>query len=404
MKSYSSTLTMVGLPFKSTGISLFSFRSFFTLAFVFIYLASFAGENLRIPVNLNTQSFSLAQTSSPLAGPESIRTNLYLLQANNALILADGVLTEYNNLYHDSVLLEDAYKFTNINENLGISRYGYTLAVERRPIIANADTLFFKLWKTTRRNYQLEFVTTNLDHPGMQAYLEDTHLATNTPLALNGTTKINFTINTDAGSSNISRFRVIYKTLATPAPLPVTFTSVKGYQVKSKVTVDWKVENEINLSKYEVERSVNGIDFTSIGSVNVISNRSFGTYSQIDDQPVTGTNFYRVKSVDRDGSKKYSLVVKVNTVKAAIGSISIYPNPIKGNMVNLRFVGQPAGVYQVRMISNTGQMVYMGKMTISSDNTTETIYTAQKLSGGIYQLEIKAPDNTVQVQKAIVQE
>ena len=191
-----------------------------------------------------------SSSHSPLAGFETIRTNLYLLNTtNNTTILADGVLTEYHDIYHDSVYREDAYKLTNIKENLGLIRYGSTLAIERRPIITNADTLFFKLWKTTRRSYQLEFITTNLDHPGMQAVLEDAYLLTSTLLALNGTTTINFSINTDAASSDVNRFRIIYKT-AISAPLPVTFTSIKGYQAKNKIVIDWKVEHEINLARY----------------------------------------------------------------------------------------------------------------------------------------------------------
>src|SRR6187431_1591377 len=91
-------------------------------------------------------------TASPRTGTESLRSNLYLLNiSDNSTILADGVLTEYNSAYHDGITLEDAYKFTNITENLGMTRYGITLSVERRPIIASTDTVYFKLWKTTQR-------------------------------------------------------------------------------------------------------------------------------------------------------------------------------------------------------------------------------------------------------------
>ena len=98
--------------------------------------------------------FSLNTSASPFTGTESLRSNLYLLNtSNNTTILADGVLTEYNDAYHDAIMLEDAYKFTNITENLGMTRYGVTLSVERRPIIVSSDTVYFKLWKTTRVNF-----------------------------------------------------------------------------------------------------------------------------------------------------------------------------------------------------------------------------------------------------------
>ncbi|MEO5892864.1 MAG: T9SS type A sorting domain-containing protein [Ferruginibacter sp.] len=358
--------------------------------FLLASFASYAGENNKF-------------SGTP---GEHIRANLYLLNSNNTTILADGVLTEYNDLYHDSVTLEDAYKFTNIKENLGITRYGKILAVERRPIIAASDTLFLKLWKTSCRNYQLEIVTANLNHPGMQAFLEDAFLNTSAPITLTGTTKFNFAVTTDMASGNIDRFRIVYKTAAFNAStLPVTFSSIKGSLQSNKIVVEWKVENEINIEKYEVERSDNGINFSSVSEASVNKqNGAVRGYSWVDNSPVTGNNFYRVKSVDLDGSKKYSLVVKVTRVKANAGSITIYPNPIKGNMVNLQFTNQSTGIYQVRLINNNGQVVYTGRLPVNSNNISQTIFTRKKLSGGIYQLEIKAPDNTINVQQAIVQE
>jgi hypothetical protein len=381
MKSNNSTLQLSGKFLKSVTNRSKSchFTRLLTPFFLFISLVSFAGT-------------------------ESMRINLYLLNANNTTILADGVLTEYNNLYHDSVTLEDAYKFTNINENLGLTRYGCVLAVERRPIISAADTVFLKLWKTTSRDYQFEFVSISLNHPGMQAFLEDAYLGTSTALSLSGATKINFSVNADAASAGLNRFRIVYQESYTASPLPVTFTSVKGYRLSSKIAIDWKVENEINIAKYEVERSENGTDFIKVNTIATRQNNAYSSYSWVDDNPVSGNNFYRIKSVDRNGSGKFSSIVKVATGKTSAGTITIFPNPIKGNMVNLRFTNQPTGIYQVRLINNSGQVVYSGRLPVNSSNISQALFTDKKLAGGIYQLEIKAPDNTVNIQQAIVQE
>ena len=136
MKSNNSTL-----PLPGCSISLVNFHKHFRsvpLLLPFLLVSSLlltAGDTNKNPDKLSANNYTNAFSGStnPLS-TESFRTNLYLLNANNTTILADGVLTEYNNLYHDSVTLEDAYKFTNINENLGLTRYGKILAVERRPI------------------------------------------------------------------------------------------------------------------------------------------------------------------------------------------------------------------------------------------------------------------------------
>ena len=140
-----------------------------------IPLFSIAGKpaNFSIPANNDTINNPIRLHSRksliPLGITESIRTNLYLLQPDNSLVLADGVYTEYNNLYHDSVTLEDAIKFTNILERIGLLRYGKTLSDERRPIIKANDTLFVKLWKTTQLNYQIELAANLATNIRLQA-------------------------------------------------------------------------------------------------------------------------------------------------------------------------------------------------------------------------------------------
>src|SRR5665647_3054807 len=101
MKPNNSTLQIVGFSLKSTANIRNShhFTRLLTAFFLFISFVSFAGG-----IKKNTDGVSvsgnytavLKGTTSPLTGPESIRTNLYLLNADNTTKLADGVLTEYN--------------------------------------------------------------------------------------------------------------------------------------------------------------------------------------------------------------------------------------------------------------------------------------------------------------------
>jgi len=409
MKPYIFTLQQVGFPLPSVGSKFKHYYKSWFLGITFLLVSFFSFsrnpgkitfENIAVKADIP----KMKVTSSPLAGKESIRTTLYLLNTNNTTVLADGVYAEYNDLYHDSVLLEDAYKFTNINENLGIVRYGAVLSVERRPLIAKSDTLFFKLWKTTKRNYQFEFTTTNLDHPGMHGVLQDSYLGTSLPLALNGITKLNFAVNADVASSNVNRFKIVYVANVAAAVLPVTFTSIKGFEVNKKIAIEWKVENEINIRKYEIERSVNGADFGSVNSVTVNGfKNNHNSYSWIDDQPIMGNSFYRIKSIDIDGTTKISVMVKVTTGKTGHGTITIYPNPIQDNIINLQFTNQATGLYQLRLINNNGQVVYTGKLLVNSPNISQTIFTNERLVYGIYQLEIKAPDNRIEIKKAVVQ-
>jgi hypothetical protein len=160
----------------------------------------------------------------------------------------------------------------------------------------------------------------------------------------------------------------------------------------------------LNIEKYEVERSSNGTDFINVNSIAASGINSVrNSYSWIDNNPLNGNSFYRIKSIDRDGSKKTSNIMKVAAAKMHDASITIYPNPIQGNLINLQFKNQLAGTYYLRLINNNGQVVYSGSLLINSSNISQTVITNRQLAYGIYQLEIKAPDNMVQLKKAIVQ-
>jgi len=326
---------------------------------------------------------------------ESIRADLYLLNTDGSVVLADGSLVEYNSMYHDIVTNEDALKFTNINENIGMLRYGTTLSIERRPFITLNDTLFLKVWKTTQRSYQLQITPDNIDHPGMLAFLQDSYLATSSLVNLSGITTINFTVDANAASAASNRFRIVFM----PATvLPVKFSSIKAYPVNNNIHVDWKVQNDVSIVKYEVEKSLNGIEFSIL---NTTAKNTSGSYTWIDAAAAAGRNFYRIKSIDGDGSVSYSPVVSV-LVERGVTHFTIEPNPVKGNSIHLHFANQASGIYQINLINTAGQLLYSSKLQITNDITSKEIKPATIIPAGVYQLEIVSPSNNIETQKIII--
>jgi hypothetical protein len=112
------------------------------------------------------------------------------------------------------------------------------------------------------------------------------------------------------------------------APLPVTFMGIVAKKISdNSVSVTWDVADEIDVKEYVIERSTNGVNFTSVGSVPAY-NKPY--YSYTDNQPVTGTVYYRVKNVDLDGKFKYSSVVRVTGKRTM--SIKMFPMPAFRNV------------------------------------------------------------------------
>jgi len=318
----------------------------------------------------------------PTSGPDDLRADLYLLNADNSIVAADGAYAQFNNNYSDSVNWQDAVKFSNINEDLSFLRYGQSLAIERRPIITSADTMFLKLLRTTQRSYRFVF-TAHEAQANLTGILQDSYTGIATPVNMNGVTIADFNINTVPASAAPNRFKIVFKP---SLPLPVTFTSVNASLNIPVINVNWKVANEINVAEYKVERSTDGKQFSAVATVMVTGNNSSGVYNWVDKKPTTDNNFYRILSIDDNGKIQYSAVVEV--VNAAIASINVYPNPVVGNEIDLQMNNVPAGIYQLRLINAVGQIIQTNTINHIAGNTEEAVLLNKKIVKGIYQLEI----------------
>ena len=342
----------------------------------------------------NESNKSVLRSNAVFRPQQQIRSmsiTLYLAEAGNPSLKADAVLAEFNENFSAGVNLQDAIKFTNINETLSFLRDGISLALERRPVINSNDTLFLKLVQATPRNYQFVIQPTNLDQPLLVAFLEDNYLATNTPLSLTGKTIVNFTINSDAASAKPERFRVVFKQIST---LPVTYRDVKASQQGNNIAVQWEVHNQLNIQSYDVEKSVDGIHFTRVATQAATGNNgTAATYHWLDIHAAAGDNFYRIRNIDLDGSTAYSKVVKVNK-RSGPAEITVYPNPSTDGNIGLQMNNMPAGKYLVRLSNPLGQEILSKEINHPGGTMRQKIQPEKQIARGLYNLEITHPDNT----------
>ena len=114
-------------------------------------------------------------------------------------------------------------------------------------------------------------------------------------------------------------------------PLPVTLLHFKAVARGSQVLTSWQTASESNSSRFEVWRSKDGATFDQAGSVAAAGNSaSLLDYSFTDNNPYTGTSWYRLKSVDLDGHFTWSNVAHVEL--GGPTTISLYPNPASGSV------------------------------------------------------------------------
>lgn len=110
--------------------------------------------------------------------------------------------------------------------------------------------------------------------------------------------------------------------------LPVELAAFTASPRDNSIYLDWATASEINFDGFEVERSVDGNNFTAISWLDARGSETEGsTYGYSDQAVTTGkTYYYRLKMKDLDGSIKYSNVVTTK-IDGQRPVVEVYPNP-----------------------------------------------------------------------------
>ncbi len=103
-----------------------------------------------------------------------------------------------------------------------------------------------------------------------------------------------------------------------------------------------------------------------------------------------GYHYYRIKAVDVNGQTSLTQIVKV-LVGGGVAEISVYPNPIVNEVINVQLTNQPKGQYQIRLTNPVGQMMIAKIIMHSGGSANETLKWNRDFAKGIYQLEITKP-------------
>jgi hypothetical protein len=158
------------------------------------------------------------------------------------------------------------------------------------------------------------------------------------------------------------------------APLPVNFITITAKKNDNNVDIKWAVADEINVDHYEIERSSDGRNFKTIGSVYAGKKN---VYSYTDGQVPNGPALYRVKNVDIDGRFKYSTIIRVNFSKTI--ELRAFPSPAT-NQVTIEYPTLSAtGKFTVATID--GRTV---KMLNAVQGTNQTSIDLTGLKSGMY--------------------
>lgn len=143
--------------------------------------------------------------------------------------------------------------------------------------------------------------------------------------------------------------------LHTTVVLSVNLLSFIGITTATNNVLQWITSEEINIDYYEIMRANDGVNFTTIGKQ--ISNNflNTNTYELIDKNPLNNTNFYRLTIVEKDGTRKYSSIIRING-HTKNNQLTIFPNPVQEN-TNIIIPFSKKGSYQISILNAIGQKI-----------------------------------------------
>ncbi|WP_353135442.1 T9SS type A sorting domain-containing protein [Pseudopedobacter sp.] len=157
---------------------------------------------------------------------------------------------------------------------------------------------------------------------------------------------------------------------------PIELISFNGKVDKSGnlALLEWKTASNSMMKFIEIEKSIDGILFSKIASVDP---RDDKTYTYTDENFRAQNAYYRLNQTDIDGTSSYSPVIYLKHDNA--DNLSIFPNPASDKII----VSHPnsTAYSTLKIIASTGQNVYQSKINALNSQTTIDI---QNLSSGIY--------------------
>jgi hypothetical protein len=169
--------------------------------------------------------------------------------------------------------------------------------------------------------------------------------------------------------------------------LPLKWISFTAEKRPAGNELKWQTANEMNVTRFRIERSADGNSWGQVTEINAGSNNNSYTYT---DNHLAAKCFYRIKAVDADGRITISKIVFVSSERISL-PISVYPNPLTGKTLNCLITD--AEILKAREIE-VKIFDIAGKLKYSATEEAQAILkiTPKQLLPGHYLLMIKAGD------------
>jgi trimeric autotransporter adhesin len=214
----------------------------------------------------------------------------------------------------------------------------------------------------------------------------------NTRLAMStkmGASSVNmgWSINGDFTGGTLSHIGVNLQSFV----LPVELTYFKGQAVTTGNQLLWQTATELNAHGFFIQRAKDGVKWENLTFASGKGNSAtINNYSWLDEAPMMGLNYYRLKQVDNDGRINYSPVILISDNKTH--GLSLYPNPSR-DVLYYQY-DDPSQITLVQLYDATGKRMQetrsiTGQLSLQDLPSGLYLFVLQTQNGNIQQRIVK---------------
>ena len=187
------------------------------------------------------------------------------------------------------------------------------------------------------------------------------------------------------GGTNTSSATATGFSYTVVSTLPIRMISFTGKKEKEGIVLSWATAQETNADRYETYSSANGIDFKYLGTKKAAGTTIITTqYSFTDKKPNTGNNFYKIKSVDKDGRFAYSKVLNISFAEKKSPTVTA-----SGKTLHINLNASEKQNYSVIMVNNSGQAVKIWTIADNGTSAEHILELPPNVKQSIYRIGIK---------------
>ncbi len=170
-----------------------------------------------------------------------------------------------------------------------------------------------------------------------------------------------------------------------PTVIPLNLLDFSVKKVNNEALLTWKTVNEQNISHFDVERSMDGKTFNSVGIVKPNNSLTENTYNLTDRTPLSIIQYFRLKMVDLDGKITYSKILSLSSDEKTKNKLTIYPS-IASDVLTVETTLNNAATLKV--VDILGRVLFQKQIEASNSILTNSI-TINTLPIGVYSLIVE---------------